>query len=84
MRPIIVWVIICFCILIGIASLRAEAATAHDQYDSVAGEIVCIKGYSYIYAPISDTYVQMFEIVEQAKYSNAEATVLVSLPIKCK
>ena len=84
MKPIIVWVIICFCILIGIASIRAEAATAHDQYDSVAGEIVCIKGYSYIYAPISDTYVQMFEIVEQAKYSNAEATVLVSLPIKCK
>ena len=84
MRPIIAWVIICFCILVGIASLRAEAATAHDPYDSVAGEIVCIKGYSYIYAPISDTYVQMFEIVEQAKYSNAEATVLVSLPIKCK
>ena len=84
MRPIIVWVIICFCILVGIASLRAEAATAHDQYESVAGEIVCIKEYSYIYAPISDTYVQMFEIVEQAKYSNADATVLVSLPIKCK
>ena len=83
MRPI-VWVIICFCILAGIASLRAEAATAHGQYESVAGEIVCIKGYSYIYAPISDTYVQMFEIVVQAKYSNADATVLVSLPIKCK
>ena len=83
MRPI-VWVIICFCALAIIASLRAEAATAPDQYDSVAGEIVCIKGYSYIYAPISDTYVQMFEIVEQAKYSKADATVLVSLPIKCK
>ena len=84
MRPIIVWVIICLCILIGIASIRAEAATAHDQYEEVAVEIVCLKGYSYIYAPISDTYVQMFEIVEQAKYSNTDATVLVSLPIKCK
>lgn len=84
MRPIIVWVIICLCILIGIASIRVEAATAHDQYESVAGEMVCLKGYSYIYAPISDTYVQMFEIVEQAKYSNTDATVLVSLPIKCK
>lgn len=84
MKPIIVWIIICFCILIGIASLRAEAAIAHDQYEQIAGEIVCIKGYSYIYAPISDTYVQMFEIVEQAKYSKADATVLVSLPIKCK
>ena len=82
MKPIIVWVIICFCILIGIASIRAEAATAHDQYESVAGEIVCIKGYSYIYAPISDTYVQMFEIVEQQIPHGA--SLLTSLPIKCK
>ena len=83
MRPI-VWVIICFCALTIIASTKAKASTAHDRYEQVAGEIVCIKGYSYIYAPISDTYVQMFEIVEQAKYSKADATVLVSLPIKCK
>ena len=83
MKPIAMMVV-GLCALAIIASIKANASTAHDQYDSVAGEVVCIKGYSYIYAPISDTYVQMFEIVEQAKYSKADATVLVSLPIKCK
>ena len=83
MKPIAMMVI-GLCAIAIIAITKANASTAHDQYDSVAGEVVCIKGYSYIYAPISDTYVQMFEIVEQARHSKAYAKVLVSLPIKCK